>query len=351
MNRWRVIVGATLLWLPLATGAQGKDELWEVTSQMSMPGVPAGMGASTQRVCQDKDQRNEVQGQNMENCKVIDRKQSGGKTTMTLSCPQGTAVFENTYNAARTQFQGTMRMTTREGEMTMAMNGRRVGTCDAAAERAKQQAQVATIQGQAAQAQAEMKRQYDLQIRQCDEAVQTMEYAKLGMYGQCKQHPQACNAMAAQPETKAVLSACNARQAEYCRRYRTEEGFLKAKADARAAEACGLSVDQVKADLCPGAAQKESLAFLGRYCLAEAKPLAERHCAGRDFTALRAKGGKGDRYDDFCTAYLANASLAGAPRREAPRSDGAAAPKPNPTDAVSEGINQGINRIRGIFGR
>jgi hypothetical protein len=351
MNHWRII-GAALVSLPLAAGAQGKDELWEVTSQMSMPGLPAGMGASTQRVCQDKDPaKQEVQGRNMENCKVTDRKQSGNRMTMTLACPQGTAVFENTYNAARTEYQGTMRMKTREGEMTMAMTGRKVGSCDAAAERGKQQAQVAAIQGQAAQAQAEMKKQYDMQIRQCDEAVQTMEYSKLGLYGQCKQHPESCNAMAGQPETKAVLTACNTRQAEYCRRYRTEEGFLKAKADPRAAEACGLSVDQVKAELCPGAAQKESLAFLGRYCLAEAKPLAERHCAGRDFTALRAKGGKGDKYDDFCTAYLSNASLAASARREAPRSESAGVQTPKPADAVTEGINQGINKIRGLFGR
>jgi hypothetical protein len=78
----------------------------------------------------------------------------------------------------------------------------------------------------------------------------------------------------------------------------------------------------------------------------EAKPFAETHCAGRDFTALRARGGKGDKYDDFCMAYLSNASLAGAPRREAP-----ATQTPNPADAVTEGVNQGINKLRGLFGR
>jgi hypothetical protein len=159
--------------------------------------------------------------------------------------------------------------------------------------------------------------------------------------------------MAANPDTKRVLTACTARQAEYCKRYRTEDGFLKAKADPLAADACGLSVEQVKADLCPGAAQKESLEFLGHYCLAEAKPFADKHCAGRDFTALRAKGGKGDRYDQFCMAYLSNASLAGgdSPRRQSRAADSAAAQTPSPADAVTEGISQGINKIRGIFGR
>jgi hypothetical protein len=222
--------------------------------------------------------------------------------------------------------------------MTMAMSGRKVGACDATAEREKQQQQMAAIQGQAAQAQAEVKKANEAQIRQCAEAAQNMDYGKLGMYGQCREHGELCKAMMGSPETRPVASACIARQAEYCRRYRTEDGFLKAKADPKAAEACGLSVDQVKADLCPGAAQKESLAFLGRYCLAEAKPFAERHCAGRDFTALRAKGGKGDKYDDFCMAYLSNASLAKGDRT-------------NPAEAVGETINQGINKLRGLFGR
>jgi hypothetical protein len=347
MKHARLAVAAAVLSLPLAVLAAGQDELWEVSSQMSMPGMPPGMGAMTQRVCQDKDPRRQApQGQNMENCKVTDVKQSGNKTTLTVTCPDSRAVIENTYNAARTEYKGSMRMTSRDGDMTMTMNGRKVGTCDATAERAKQQAQVAAMQRQVDESQDVMRKQADEQIRQCNEALQSMEYAKLGMYGQCKQQPEYCKAMAGQPSMKPALTACTARQTEYCKRYRTEAGFLKAKADPNAAAGCGLSVEQVKADLCPGAAKRESLAFLGRYCPVEAKPFAETHCAGRDFTALRAGGGKGDRYDDFCMAYLSNASLAGAPRREAP-----AAQTPNPADAVTEGVSQGINKLRGLFGR
>lgn len=346
MKRIR-LAAAVVLSMPLAVLAAGQDELWEVTTQMNMPGLPAGMGGNTQRVCQDKDPRKQVPpGENSEKCKVSDAKQSGNKTSVTVNCPDGTMVIENTYNAARTEYKGTMRMTGRQGDMTMTMAGRKVGSCDASAERAKQQAQVAAMQSQVAQSQDIMRKQGEEQVRQCGEAVQTMEYGKLGMYGQCRQQPEYCKAMASQPSMKPALAACTAKQAEYCKRYRTEAGFLKAKADPKAAEGCGLSVEQVKADLCPGAAQKESLAFLGRYCLEEAKPFAEKHCAGRDFTALRASGGKGDKYDDFCMAYLSNASLAGQPRREAP-----AAQTSNPADAVTEGINQGMNKLRGLFGR
>lgn len=346
-------IAAVVFSLPLAAAAAGQDELWEVTTQMNMPGLPAGMGGNTQRVCQDKDPRKQVPpGENAEKCKVTDAKQSGNKTSVTVQCPDGRMVIENTYNAARTEYKGTMRMTSRQGDMTMTMAGRKVGSCDAAAERGKQQAQIAAIEKQAAQSQDLMRQQNETQIRQCAEAVQTMEYGKLGLYGQCRQQGEHCKAMAQNPSTKPVATACAARQTEYCRRYRTEDGFLKAKADPRAAEACGLSVDQVKADLCPGAAQKESLAFLGRYCLEEAKPFAEKHCAGRDFTALRAKGGKGDKYDDFCMAYLSNASLADGARRDRRSPDSAAQTQTtNPADAVTESVNQGINKLRGLFGR
>jgi hypothetical protein len=58
---------AAALALPLSALAQSTGELWEITSQMNIPGMPAGMGGQTQRVCQgddperraasDKDQR------------------------------------------------------------------------------------------------------------------------------------------------------------------------------------------------------------------------------------------------------------------------------------------------------
>jgi hypothetical protein len=358
MKRIQLAATAVLLCLPLAVLAAGQDELWEVTTQMNMPGLPAGMGGNTQRVCQDKDPRKQVPpGENAEKCKVSDAKQSGNKTSVTVSCPDGTMLIENTYNAARTEYKGTMRMSGSQGDMTMTMSGRKVGSCDASAERAKREQQVAAVQQQVAQGQELMRQQNEMQIRQCAEAVQTMQYGKFGLWGQCRQHGDQCKAMAKDPSTKPVATACMARQGEYCKRYRTEAGFLLAKADRRAAEACGLSVDQVKADLCPGAAKKESLAFLGRYCPVEAKPFAEKHCAGRDFTALRAAGGKGDKYDDFCLAHLSRASLAASPesdeepQQQGSQQQGSQQQLPNPADAVQEGVTQGINKLRGLFGR
>ena len=347
----RMSVAFTAALFAVSVGALGADdgELWEITNQMNVPGMPAGMGGMTSRVCQAKGTTQVMPEQ--EKCKIADQKRSGNRTTLTVVCPDSRAVIEQTYNAAGTEFKGTMRMTGSQGDMTMAMSGRKVGSCDATAERKKRDAQMASIQQQHDQTQAMLRKERDTQIAQCNEAVQNMDYGKLGPYGMCKQagHAEYCKAMSDNPDTKPVATACMARQAEFCKRYRTEDGFIKAKADPKVAEACGTSTEEVKAALCPGAAQKESLLFLGRYCPVEAKPLAQKHCAGRDFTALRASGGKGDKYDAFCYAYLSNASLAARDPQDARAQS--ASPLPDPAKAVTDGVTQGINRLRGLFGR
>ncbi len=51
--------------------AQTTGEMWEISSQMNIPGMPAGMGAQTQRVCQGDDpERSAAQSKDRQNCKV-----------------------------------------------------------------------------------------------------------------------------------------------------------------------------------------------------------------------------------------------------------------------------------------
>jgi len=123
--------------LPLAAVAQGSGELWEITSQMNMPGMPAGMGAQTQRVCQgdDPERAAQQQGRDKKDCKVTDRKQSGNRTTISMSCADGTTmVIDQQFNAARTEFTSTMSMKSKkDGDMTMTQTGRKIGACDAVA--------------------------------------------------------------------------------------------------------------------------------------------------------------------------------------------------------------------------
>lgn len=331
---------ALLAALPLAATAQ-TGELWEITSQMNIPGMPAGMGAQTQRVCQgdDPERRAAAEKKDRQECKVVDKKQTATSLTVTMKCKDGTMTIDQQYNAARTEFKGSMKMTSKEGDFTVNTTGRKVGECNvqqAAKERdeksaaMKKQVDAAMAQGAAAT------RQYaDGQIKQCNTALDDMQWRQFHVYGQCykktdaqcKRNMDDFNKMS--PE---IWKSCTARVAEFCKRYQTQEGFLKTKADADAAEGCGVTTAAIKAAECPRAAQSQSLAFLGSFCPVEAKPIAQEHCVQRDYTSRM-----GGKYATFCQSYLANNSLE--------------KPPASATDQVKQGVSKGIDRLKGLFGR
>ena len=305
----RALVACALLVLPLAAVAQqGKGELWEIT--MSMPGMPAGM-VPPQRVCGGDDpERSAKQDPSRKDCKVTDRKQSANRTQMTMVCKDGTMTIDQQYNAARTEFKSTMTVKGgRDGDMTMTANGRKLGACDAVAERKARDEKMAALQGQIAagqaQANAQMKAQADQTIKACASAVDSMQWKDLGLHGQCyrktdancKQYLDGYEKM--NPE---INKRCNASAAEFCRRFQTMDGFMKTEGRENQAQTCGTSIASIKAANCPKALQAGQLGFLGGYCPVEAKPLAMEHCGGRDYTSKL-----GGKYAAFCTNYLANA--------------------------------------------
>src|SRR5262245_41681228 len=223
-----------LLALPLVAAAQNTGELWEIT--MNVPGVPAGM-MPPQRVCQGDDPERAAQaqkGRDKKECKVTDRKQSGNRTTISMSCSDGsTMVIDQQFNAARTEFKSTMSLKSKkDGDMTMTQTGRKVGACDAVATRKERDAQMDKLNKDMAAMQAagaaETKKFADRQIKECANAVTSMDWGGFGMYGQCynktdancKTQLDAFNKMS--PE---IAKSCNARIGEYCKRFQTQEGF------------------------------------------------------------------------------------------------------------------------------
>jgi hypothetical protein len=346
----RIIAGACVALACTAgpAGAADTGELWEVTTQMNMAGLPAGMGAQSARVCNETgDPKKQAQTGQMQKCKVTDFKQSGNKVNMTLTCPDGTALIEHTYNAAHTQYKGSMKMSMRDGnEMTMNMNGRKVGACDLKQAARERDEKVAAVQRQSEQAKGQVAAMEQQQARNCAQAVETMDVNGLGLYGQCHREPGVCEQMAANESSKKTAAACLSSRAQLCKRYQTMDGFVKARGSKLIAETCSLDREALIAANCPRAAKSEHLAYLGRFCTAEAKPIAQEHCAGRGYTAA-----PDAKYGDFCSAYLARASLdeeTAVPRR---RSAAAQPAKAQPQDAVKEGVTQGINKLKGLFGR
>ena len=206
---------------------------------------------------------------------------------------------------------------------------------------------MAQMQAQAGQAQAAMRENEDAQIRRCNEAAQTMRVDDLGVVAQCRVQPELCQALRqSQPR---VVAACEPKLTQFCKRYQTQAGFLKANGDESAARVCGVSPQKVKASLCPRAAKSASLDFLGRFCPAEARPIAQAHCAGRTFTSSEPV----DQYTEFCRTVASNADFqrAAPPPSATPASAGNAAKKEATDAATSEVINQGLNKLKGLFGR
>ena len=66
---------------------QGKDELWDVTSKMEIPGMPMAMPAQTHRVCIEKGDASMVPKQ--EGCTVTDVKRAGNTVSYRMTCKNG----------------------------------------------------------------------------------------------------------------------------------------------------------------------------------------------------------------------------------------------------------------------
>ena len=332
-----ILGGACLALAVTAAGAADNGDLWEVTTQMNMAGMPAGMGGQTRQVCTERGDPKKSMQRDDGKCKVTDFKESGNRMTMTFQCPEGTGTLDNTFNAARTEYKGTMKMTSKQGEMTMNMHGRKVGTCDAqVANKPGADPKTAALMAQSDAAVAKMDQE---QLASCTKALDTMQVNSFGIYAHCNEHAGQCESMVKNPGTKRSGTACMANVAEYCKRYQTMDGFLKANADPQAEKTCKVSNAHLKSGFCASAAKAENLAFLGRMCPVEAKPIAQAHCAGRSYTS-RVQ----DKYSAFCSEYLSHAKL----DEPAPSATSIVT---DPAKATSDAVNQGINKLKGLFGR
>lgn len=134
---------------------QGKDELWDVTSKMEMPGMPMAMPAQTHRVCVEKGS-DDAAVPKRDDCRVLESKRTGNKVTYRMACKSGkddyTATGESTWSG--NTYQGKMQMVGKmQGEqmdMTMSYSGTRAGNCTSTIRQ-----EVAAMQAQSAKATAD----------------------------------------------------------------------------------------------------------------------------------------------------------------------------------------------------
>ena len=270
-----------------AAQTQEPGDLWEVTTKMSMQGME--MPGRTSKVCASKEwDKPPVATDERQSCTVEDFKKTGTKASWTMRCdgpPAMTGQAEIDRNAPD-HYAGWMKINMPQGTMTMTMDGKRVGDCDAG-ER-KQQMAAITARANAIKQQAA-----SAQNLACQSAVTSMNLNTLTMAdGPC-----------GDPASKTA----------YCDRLKTKEGLQMAKAQASApgnslAQAtayCGTDLATVQSKVCGDALAAGDLDFIASDCPEQARPIAQRECSGRDYTALM-----GSKYRAFCTAY-SRAQLSG----------------------------------------
>jgi len=125
---------AGLLGSSYCIAAEGiRDGLWEVTTSMEMPGMPAKMKPTSMKHCYSKedvkDQKKVVAGKNKD-CSVSDYAVSGNKVTWKMKCTgQSAGTYSGETVFGKDSYNSIMKMKTQGHVMTMKMAGKRVGNC------------------------------------------------------------------------------------------------------------------------------------------------------------------------------------------------------------------------------
>ena len=263
-------------------------DLWEVTSKMSMEGMPMQMPARTSKVCSPKTWTEPPGVAADEKCTMTDVKNTSTKSTWRMTCP-GPPAMTGEGEIIRTSpeaYTGKMKFTSEEGVMTMALSGRRVGDCDSAASRrlvAQQQAQMET---QMAQAEAQSR---DAVLKMCAETANSLNLSSMQAQG-------------------AICDEA-AMKAAFCQRLESEAGFKTVCNDekrpptslADAAAYCGKDPDSMRKKACDDAMKKEDLDLIGNCCPDQSREIAQKECAGMKYTSAG-----GSKYAAFCVTYAAD---------------------------------------------
>jgi Protein of unknown function (DUF3617) len=110
--------------------AQGVDEMWEISGTMEMEGMKVPLPVT--RTCMKKDTPAEPPTQ--ENCRISNVAVSGNKTSWKVNCDEPDKM-EGSGEITKTtdKMEGTVRLSSADGNMTMHYSGRRVGACTAVA--------------------------------------------------------------------------------------------------------------------------------------------------------------------------------------------------------------------------
>ena len=322
--------------------AAGNDELWAVTSKMEMEGMPFAMPGQTTNVCIEKGKQNDpsraVPTDKKQDCKTTDVKMSGNKSTWKMVCTGKDAMTgSGEMTSGNGSYNGKMQMHSKDGDMNMSYAGKRIGTCDYATENPSAKANAMIAQHQAASEQE--------RVKECKQALDENSYGHF-------LKPDCSWAKDAQSKKMCSGMACPDMRPQMCDRLSkkmsaSDEGYVDVaehKEARKLALECGLPFEKATRAYCKRQLDAKDYKQLADYCDKEAKPLFDKYCAGRDYTAAMDSG-----YGPICQRYgkwkNADGEDAPADGQNKPASDG----KSNSSNPAKS-ILDGAKSLKGMFG-
>ena len=110
-----------------------RDGMWEITTQMDMPGMK--MPEMKLNQCVTKEQLKDLtstlpNSTKDQTCKISDYKVEGNKVTWKMACAAQGMSGEGEMLFSGDTYTGKMNMTTGQGAMAMKYSGKRVGDCN-----------------------------------------------------------------------------------------------------------------------------------------------------------------------------------------------------------------------------
>lgn len=128
-----IIIVFAFLFLPhLTEGTSNiKEGLWEITSQIEVPGMPMDMPAQTFRHCITKKDTVPYKAETGEECKMVRYDQMGNTVTWTMECKtkEGIVITKGKITYRGDFFDGIVKVKQGDMEMTQKMRGKWIGQC------------------------------------------------------------------------------------------------------------------------------------------------------------------------------------------------------------------------------
>lgn len=121
--------------LPFVSAGPQADEpagdLWEVTSQMNMVGMPFAMPVQKMQVCAARDWTAPPGGDNPERgCTSSNMNIDGDTVTWTSSCTDGMTGTGTITREGEDAYHGEIHYSSADGDVVIQLTGHRIGGCD-----------------------------------------------------------------------------------------------------------------------------------------------------------------------------------------------------------------------------